>query len=170
MLGSDKATATAGLIGIAEWLGCRRKPCLLPEPQQLVCLARGLTAVLEAVHAAGGASCFAAADAAAAASLCNGLMQILHSVCRSRVTRAFAELAPMLLRDAAAEVHAGVPGLLQRTAAAGCLGIAFIQTDDSTKLCQADDEQGGSRLVPQLEDENLWQASLLPTIAAGSIV
>jgi hypothetical protein len=134
--GSSAASATADLIRLAGWLGCRSKPQALPRPVAL-CLLRGAPAVLAAVELAGGVHALAAADMAAATCLGRCLMDAVHEACRkwvtsdvsSRLTRTFAPLGPRMLSDAAAEVHTDVPGSMERACTAVLLTRALLAAD-----------------------------------------
>ena len=70
--GSSATDATADLIRLAVWLGCRDEPQVLPCGPQAACLIRGAAAVVAAVETAGGVHALAKADreAAICLSLC----------------------------------------------------------------------------------------------------
>ena len=134
--GTDEAGASAHLVELAEWLGCRSGPRALPR-HQAVCLARGREGILAAVERAGGhawACQFASSDPAAAFYLFLSLQQAvadsrrrwLPEDARRRVEAAFAPLAPAYMHIAAAQLPNGMPGAAQRALAVvrlmgGCL-------------------------------------------------
>ena len=134
--GTDEAGASAHLVELAEWLGCRSRPGALPR-HQAVCLARGREAILAAVERAGGHAWvrqFAASDPAAAFCLYLSLQQAvadsrrrwLPEETRRRVEATFAPLAPAYMHIVAAQLRKGMPGSAQRALAVvrlmgGCL-------------------------------------------------
>lgn len=134
--GTSKHTARAGLIELAEWLGCRDGPHVLPRPEAL-CLAHGATAVLAAFEAIGGPDDMLAlyrADPAAAACLCHGLMQAVGDIRRRRMHSDISDgasgnlqcVGPDLLSAAAADLREGAPGFWQRACAAGWLASSCV--------------------------------------------
>jgi hypothetical protein len=133
---TSQHTARAKLIELAEWLGCRDRPHLLPRPEAL-CLARGATAVLAAFEAIGGPDDMLAlyrADPAAAACLCYGLIQAvgdvrsrrMHSNISDGASRNLQCVGPDLLSAAAADLRQGAPGFWQRACAAGWLADSCV--------------------------------------------
>ena len=131
---SSQADALEHLVVLAECLGCRDKPSALP-PEEAVCLARGVAAVMAAVVYAGGPHVLLAADPAAAACLCDSLMQAagdlrrcwLPANMRIRVECGFLFLGLDRLRAARADVRRGLPGAAQRAYAAARLADGFLQ-------------------------------------------
>jgi hypothetical protein len=134
--GASKHTARADLIELAEWLGCRDEPHVLPRLEEL-CLARGAAAVLAAFEVMGGHEEVLGlyrADPAAAACLSHGLMQAVgDSCCRwvrsdmhNSASRTLECLGPDLLSAAAADVRKGAPDAWQRVCAAGWLANGFV--------------------------------------------
>jgi hypothetical protein len=122
---SSKTAAMAQLIKLGEWLGCRDSPRALSNLKS-ACLQRGADVILAAVQRAGGAQALAAADPAAAISLCHGLMQLPDRIFEG-VELEFAALGPDLLRTAAADVHSNVPGAPQCAYNASWLANLFLQ-------------------------------------------
>jgi hypothetical protein len=138
-LGGDKQTATAALVRLAEWLGCRDRQCALLPGCEAVCLARGADAILAAVEAAGGAMALAGADEDAAIRLCQGLMQAVGDVRRSwlpndmrrRVEGTFSGFGTaFLLTAAAAQLRKGSPGSPQLACTAARLTLTVLQQLD----------------------------------------
>ena len=134
--GTDEAGASAHLVELAEWLGCR-EPRALPR-HQAASLARGREAILTAVERAGGhawAHQLAASDPDAAACLCLSLQQAvadsrrrwLPEVTRRRVEATFAPLGPSCMRIVAAQLREGVPGAAQRALAVVRLQGGFLR-------------------------------------------
>ena len=133
--GTSKPTARADLIELAEWLGCRDEPHVLPRLEEL-CLARGATAVLAAFEVGGPDEVLAIhrADPAAAACLCHGLMQAVGDIRRrwersdmhDRACHILHCLGPELLSAAARDLRRGAPGSWQRACAAGWLANGFV--------------------------------------------
>ena len=126
--GTSKHTARADLIELAEGLGCRDGPHVLPRLEAL-CLARGAAAVLAAFEAIGGPDDVLElhrADPAAAACLSHGLMQAVGDVRRrwvrsdphNRASRILHCLGPDLLSAAAGDLRKGAPDTWQRACAA----------------------------------------------------
>jgi hypothetical protein len=144
--GKDKATAAAELIELAERLGCQHTHFDFPR-HEAVSLARGAADVLAAIKLAGGVKALAAADPAAAACLCHGLMQAvcdprrrwLPGDMRWRVEDAFAVLGPEDLGAAAAWLRVGVPGAASHACNTTHLTRAFLQKNE--KLKGADEER-----------------------------
>ena len=120
--GTDEAGASAHLVKLAEWLGCR-EPRALPR-HQAASLARGREAILSAVERAGGhawARQLAASDPDAASCLCLSLQQAvadsrrrwLPKATRRRGEATFTPLGPSCMRIVAAQLRQGVPGAAQ---------------------------------------------------------
>ena len=134
--GNSKKGATADLIWLVEWLGCRDKPRALPLPE-VVCLMRGAPAVLAAVDMAGGVHALAAADMDAATCLAQSLMDATYNPCRKRmpsegscrVLGTFAPLGPRMLSEAAAQMRRGVADSAKRASTAVQLTEALLATD-----------------------------------------
>jgi hypothetical protein len=119
--GNSRATAAADLIQLAKQLGCWEKYQPL-QSVEAVCWARGAAAILAAIEQAGGAQALAAADPAAAACICHGLLTAVNihgdwvpSDVRRRAKDAFAALQPSNLRAAAVRLLGRKPGCLQGT-------------------------------------------------------
>lgn len=138
---SSKTAAMAQLIKLGEWLGCRDSPRALPH-LKLACLQRGADVILAAVQRAGGAQALAAADPAAAISLCHGLMQ-LPDLMLDGIELEFATLGPDLLRTAAADVQDNMPGAPRRAYTASWLANLFLRRHTITA-------PAGQQLQPQL--------------------
>ena len=134
IFGKTKAAAMFQLTTLAERLGCRNGLSLLDRPGAMS-LARGAPDILAAAEVAGGVRAFAAADPAAAAFLCHGLMQAvgdprrlwLPGNMRRRVEDAFAVLGPTNLKAAAAGLRDGVPGAPTCACSTIRLTHAFLQ-------------------------------------------
>ena len=132
--GGSRAEALEHLIVLAEYVGCRDKPSALP-PEEAVCLARGVAAVLAAVESAGRVQSLLAADPAAAACLCDSLMQAAGDLRRCwlpantslSVECAFLLLGLDRLRAACADVRRSLAGAAQRAYAAARLANCFLE-------------------------------------------
>ena len=118
MAGSNKQSATAALVQLAEQLGCRERLREL-SACEAVGLAYSAHGILAAIEMVGGAMAFTVADQDAAIRLRHSLMQAVGDVRRrwvshkrrQRAESAFAPLGPaFLLTAAAAELRAGSPG------------------------------------------------------------
>ena len=133
--GTNEAGASAHLVQLAEWLGCR-EPRELPR-HQAASLARGREAILTAVERAGGhawARQLAASDPDAASCLCLSLQQAvvdsrrgLPQATRRRVEAAFAPLGPSCMRIVAAQLRGRVLGAAQRALAVVRLQAGFLR-------------------------------------------
>ena len=168
--GGSKAEALEHLIVLAECLGCRDKPRALP-PEEAVCLARGAAAVLAAVESAGGAQSLLAADPAAAACLCDSLMQAVGDLrrcwlpanMRLRVECAFLLLGVDRLRAAHADVRRGLPGAAQRAYAAARLAHDFLEAFVPVKGVSEQHRRQQSLLELSEEVVNAPQVGRCPT-------
>ena len=145
--GDSTATAAAELNLLVRQLRCWHKP---EEPLQVyeaVCLARGATAILRAVHNAGGASMLASADPGMTACLGYSLVQAVGdsrrrwvpSDVRQCVELAFSVLGPQSLQGVAEELLQGMPGYPQRACIAVSLTYVFMQLHG--KLAGGDAEE-----------------------------
>ena len=131
----NRAVALECLIKLAECLGCREQPSALP-PEEVVCLARGVPAVLASVKSAGGVLALLKADPAAARCLGDSITQATGDLrrrwlplddCRL-VEYDFALLGLTSLQAAAADLHRGLPGSAQRAYAAARLSHNLRRT------------------------------------------
>ena len=159
--GTDKAGASAHLVELAEWLGCRSEPHALPR-HQAVCLARGREAILAAVERAGGhawARQLAESDPAAAFCLCLSLQQAvadsrrycLPHGARRRVEAAFAPLGPSYMRMVAAQLREGVPGSAQRA-----LAVVRLQGGSLRMHCKCCTQGSDARKSERLAQKVRW--------------
>lgn len=132
--GKSQTSVRPELIQLAEQLGCRSRPHLLPR-LEAVSLARGAAEVLAALELAGGVQALAAADPDAAACLCRTLMDSVGKVrlswlpsgVQDRMDRAFAALGPSVLQAAVADLRRGAPHCLQFVCVAIQLTEAFLK-------------------------------------------
>ena len=156
------AHAQAQLIELAELLGCRDTEHAIPH-HLATSLARGAPSVLAAIEQSGGAEALAAADRAAAACLCHGLMEAtcdsrrrwLPSDLLCRVERTFAAMGPSELRAAAVGIRSGAARALQHAYTAVRLMRAFLQADQHSEGLDAEAARQSASAAPSIRQVGL---------------
>ena len=168
--GDGKATAASDLTLLVKQLRCWDKPEQPLQLHEAVCLARGATAILRAVHNAGGASTLAAAEPSMAVCLGYSLVQsvsdlrrhwVPDDVCRC-VQDAFAVLGPHSLQSAAEGLLQGTPGSPQRACIAALLTYVFMQIRGRPVAEDAENSNALAQLAVYQQQVN--QHSAIPDI------